>query len=197
MRVSRKRTPGKNNYNILGVDLEETDETQYLGIFIHKDIRWNKQTQHASAKVTQTLNFVKQNFHQVLFSLSKRKTIYKTLIHPHLEYASAAWDPFTAKNFLALESVQRRAARFVTNTYGRDTSVSQILNDLKWTPLEDRWRLTCLYKILQGQLDIRNDNKIRYKPTLERRGHTNQLINATDAYSLQALLFPSLDQILE
>ena len=72
MRVSRKRTPGKNNYNILGVDLEETDETQYLGIFIHKDIRWNKQAQHASAKVTQTLNFVKQNFHQVLFSLSKR-----------------------------------------------------------------------------------------------------------------------------
>ena len=100
----------------------------------------------------------------------------------------SAWDPFTAKNILALESVQRRAARFVTNTYGRDTSVTQILNNLKWTPLEDRreaHRLTCLYKILHGQLDIGNDNEIRYKPTRERRGHANQLIvNAasTDAY---------------
>ena len=186
MRVSRKRTPGKTNYNILGVDLEETVETQYLGIFIHKDIRWNKQTQHASAKATRTLNFVKRNFHHC--SPSVKEKLYKTLIRPHLEYASAAWDPFTAKNILALESVQRRAARFVTNTYGRDTSVTQILNNLKWTPLEDRreaHRLTCLYKILHGQLDIGNDNEIRYKPTRERRGHANQLIvNAasTDAY---------------
>ena len=72
MRVSRKRTPGKTNYNILGVDLEETVETQYLGIFIHKDIRWNKQTQHASAKATRTLNFVKRNFHHCSPSVKEK-----------------------------------------------------------------------------------------------------------------------------
>ena len=77
---------------------------------------------------------------------------------------------------------------------------SQILNDLKWTPLEDRreaHRLTCLYKILHGQLVIRNDNEIRYKPTRERRGHAHQLNLYSFNRRLQALLFPSLHQILE
>ena len=176
------RGPGRDRWNPVPV----------LGIFIQKDIRWNKQTQHASAKATRTLNFVKRNFPHCFPSVKEK--LYKNLIRPHLEYASAAWDPFTAKNILALESVQRRAARFVTNTYGRDTSVSQILNDLKWTPRKDRreaHRLTCLYKILHGPLDIRNDNEIRYKPARERRGHANQLIvNATSTDAYRHSFFP-------
>ena len=38
----------------------------------------------------------------------------------------------------AMEKVERRAARYVTNRYKRTDSVSSIMDDLKWDLLEGR-----------------------------------------------------------
>ena len=44
--------------------------------------------------------------------------------------ASVARSPHTAKDISAIESSQRRAARFVFNDYSRNSSVSVMLTDL-------------------------------------------------------------------
>ena len=41
---------------------------------------------------------------------------YETFIRPVLEYSSSAWAPRTQRDIQSIESVQRRAARFVTGT---------------------------------------------------------------------------------
>ena len=47
--------------------------------------------------------------------------------------------PVTQKQIKDIESVQRRAARFVNNEYSTTSgTVSKILNDLKWPALEKR-----------------------------------------------------------
>ena len=56
---------------------------------------------------------------------------YTSLIRPHLEFASAAWEPYTARDISQLDKVQRRAARFVKNDYRRTTSVSGLVRDLE------------------------------------------------------------------
>ena len=38
-------------------------------------------------------------------------TLYTSLVRPVLEYAAPAWNPYLAKDVLALERVQRRASR--------------------------------------------------------------------------------------
>ena len=38
-------------------------------------------------------------------------TLYKSLVRPVLEYAAPAWNPYLAKDVLALERVQRRTSR--------------------------------------------------------------------------------------
>ena len=38
---------------------------------------------------------------------------YTTLVRPHLENASVAWDPYTEGNIEQIEAVQHRSARFV------------------------------------------------------------------------------------
>ena len=56
--------------------------------------------------------------------------------------------------------VQRRAARFVKNEIVRTSSVTTLLNDLKWTTLQERrnqTKLTMLYKILHGHVDLTPD----------------------------------------
>ena len=125
LRLTRDRNPGHTNYEMMGTVLEETKETKYLGIFLQNDLRWNRQTQFATGKATRVLNFVRRNFYHVSPVVKER--LYHTLVRPHLDHATAAWDPHTSKNIKSIERVQKRAARFVTNTYGKDTSIRNIL----------------------------------------------------------------------
>ena len=74
---------------------------------------------------------------------------YISLVRPTLEYASAVWDPYRQYQIQWLENVQRRAARFVTRTYGSDQGcVTRALNHLQWQSLQYRRkvaRLTLLH----------------------------------------------------
>ena len=105
-------------------------------------------------------SFLRQNFHHC--SPGIKEKLYQTLVRPHLDHAIAAWDPYTNKHISSIERVQRQATRFVTNTYGEDTSVTKLLNQLDWRSLKNRreaHRLTCFYKMLNGQLDIDYQNR--------------------------------------
>ena len=57
---------------------------------------------------------------------------------PNLKRLTVAWSPHTAKDVFAIESIQRRAARFVVNDYSRNSSVSAMLADLTWQSVEER-----------------------------------------------------------
>ena len=70
-----------------------------------------------------------------------KEIAYKTIVRPHLEYASTAWNPYTARNIDKIESVQRRAARFILRNYnyGPYSHLTyQIQHTLKWIPLQHR-----------------------------------------------------------
>ena len=55
-----------------------------------------------------------------------------------MEYATAAWDPFTRKNIDELDKIQRRAERLVTGVYSRYQSVSKLIKELEWESLSLR-----------------------------------------------------------
>ena len=85
-------------------------------------------------------------------------------MRPTLEHASSIWDPYTKKNINAIEMIQRRAARYVTNRYERYASVTEMLKELQWDSLEERRRrqqLVMFYKIHHNQLEVNKDAYIR------------------------------------
>ena len=175
MRISRKRDPGHTKYTLLGEQLKEVSDHQYLGIHIENNLKWDKQTQHAATKGTRALNFLKRNFNHCSKIVKVR--LYHTLVRPHLEYASIAWHPSTAKNVNLLEMVQRRAARFVTGNYSNESSVTSMMSTLGWTPLEQRrqqLRLMNFYKIINGELDLDLDKYASKKTPRLRRSHDEQ-----------------------
>ena len=61
-----------------------------------------------------------------------------------MEYAAVAWDPHQCNNIQNLEKIQRRAARWVMNDYNRYSSVSDILYNMNWQPLQLRRRISRL-----------------------------------------------------
>ena len=99
------------------------------------------------------------------------------LVKPHLNYASSAWDPYTTTNIKDLERVQNAGARFITSTYGQDSSVTALKDSLGWIPLhEERQssRITCLFKMIHGLMDINYKEYISLKENRARRGHDHQ-----------------------
>ena len=46
-------------------------------------------------------------------NLDVKKVLYCTLVRSRLEYACELWSPFTTKDKLRIETVQRRASRFI------------------------------------------------------------------------------------
>ena len=73
-----------------------------------------------------------------------QQTAYKILVTPKLEYWLIIWDPNHQEHKNKLESVQCRAARFVSKDIRRQSCVSDMLRDLNWKTLEDRRTISIL-----------------------------------------------------
>ena len=83
-------------------------------------------------------------------------------MRPVLDYGSSVWHPPGVVLQEELESVQKRAARFVTGNYDYETgSMTGILGQLKWESLKKRRkdnRLILLYKGLKGKASVPTDD---------------------------------------
>ena len=140
-------------------------------------------------KAAQINGFVYRNLSRC--PLHVETTCYKLMVRPILECATSVWDPQTNINIQALESVQRRAARFCLGDYSRYSSVTSMLLLLGLPSLQSRRslaKLTIMYKIINGHSHIPSNSWIlNYHDS--RDGYFTQLQCRTDSYKF--LFFPS------
>ena len=148
--------PTAHQYTMLNQILEVLDHQAYLGITITETLNWKMLVLNVKNKANKTLGFIKRNLRSCPERIKAQA--YASLVRPSLEYACASWDPYRKYQIDILEQVQRRAARFVTNTYSREEGcVSQALNSLQWPTLQHRRRiarLCMLYKTLNNEAEI-------------------------------------------
>ena len=62
--------------------------------------------------------------------------LYKSLVRPHLEYASPVWSPYLKKYKKAIENVQKRATRMIPTL--RNLNYTERLRNLGLPSLEYR-----------------------------------------------------------
>ena len=90
---------------------------------------------------------------------TKEKT-YKAIVRPVVDYCDSIWSPHIKSYIQKIEMVQRKAARFVLNRPYRKTkrdSVTEMLQELEWKPLEERRKmhsLTLYYKVVNGLVQV-------------------------------------------
>ena len=151
LRISRSKTP----YTMAGNILKQVSSVKYLGITLEETLQWNLQVASTARKANGVLAFVRRNLKGA--PRKAKEMTYTTLVRPILEYGAVIWDPHQKQNVHRLEQVQRRAARFVCNSYTKTQSVSALLKQLNWTSLEERrrhQRLILLYKIAEGLVAV-------------------------------------------
>ena len=62
--------------------------------------------------------------------------LYQTFVRPQLEYAAAAWNPWLQKDIIALEKVQQRLVRSLSDKRGND--YEERLKNIGMSTLQDR-----------------------------------------------------------
>ena len=143
-----------------GNNLENVESIKYLGVTITSDLRWNTHVSNVCTKANRTLGFLRRNLYSCTQEV--KEAAYKGLVRPVLDYDSSVWDPPGVVLQEELESVQKRAARFVTSNNNYETgSMTGILGQLKWESLKKRRkdnRLILLYKGLKGKASVPIDD---------------------------------------
>ena len=152
--ITNKSVPIRSVYTMFGHQLEQVEHHPYLGVELSKNLDWGPHINSIMPKAQRSLNFLRRNLHGC--SIGTKDKAYRSLVRPILEYGAAAWDPYHSAHISRIESVQRRAARFVNGTQptDRDSSVTNMINALGWRTLQERRlvaRLTMMYKAVNLQ----------------------------------------------
>ena len=116
MQLTRKRMKKIHaSYTLEGTDLENVESIKYLGVTITSGLRWNTHVSNVCTKANRTLGFLRRNLYSCPQEV--KEAAFKGFVHPVLDYGSSVWDPPGVVLQEELESVQMRAARFVTDNY--------------------------------------------------------------------------------
>jgi len=143
-------------YTMRGIPLESSDCERDIGVLISQDLKVSRQCKKAATTAGQVLNQILRAFHY-----RDRKTfaqLYKTYVRPHLEFAVAAWSPWSRSDIDVLENVQRKFVKNVSGLQSRD--YEDKLRELGLPSLEDRRHeidLIQVFKIVKGCDDVQSD----------------------------------------
>lgn len=167
MTITRKKHPLNFRYHVGNCFLDAVSSYKYLGVVFTSDLRWNEHTTYIANKAMKKLGYLRRKLGN---STKEVKLLaYKTYIRPVLEYATLVWDPYTRTNIDKLERVQRRAVRFIFNSYSWRVSLSSLLQAAILEKLEMRRhcdRLKLFYLIYHDKLGI---DKANYLTMTDRR----------------------------
>ena len=152
--------------------LRTVDHHPYLGVELSSDLKWTNHISKVIAKANSTLGLLKRNMKNC--SEDCKRLAYCAMIRTQLEYACPVWDPHLQKDINSLESVQRRAARFITNDYYSKTpgDMTKMLKRLNLEPLHERRktkRLEMFSKIVKKEVPPLPPDKFLKQMNTEKR----------------------------
>ena len=91
--------------------LKNVEEEKDLGVIMDNNLNFKSHISQKISKANSMIYLIKNCFKYL--DADMFKTLYKSLIRPHLEYASPIWSPTAKGEILRLEGVQRRATKLV------------------------------------------------------------------------------------
>jgi len=163
----------KARYEINGIRIGVVTEEKDLGVIVADDLKVAKQCNKAASKGNQKLGMIRRTF--TCKNKSIMTKLYKSIVRPSLEYCVQAWRPHLKKDIDALERVQKRATRMITECKGKD--YEKRLECVNLTTLEmrrERADMLEVYKIMNGMEGLREKDFFT-RDLSGRRGHSFKL----------------------
>jgi hypothetical protein len=163
-------------------EIESIQEEKDLGVLIDSKLSFSNHVQQITNKAHRMLGLIRHTFKEL--DTTSFLHLYKSLVRPHLAYASPVWSPKFKRDRDAIEKVQRRATRLIKNA--SHMSYPERLKHLNLPTLEYRRKradiIQC-FKLIKGFDNTRTDipcticgNKLLQPATYTTtRGHSHKL----------------------
>lgn len=167
---------GNNNpnhkYEMRGIELEVAVQEKDLGVWYDASLKPAVHCEMAAKKANAMLGQILRAFH-----FRKKATLVKLFIvfvRPILEFAEAAWSPYTEKDAETLEKVQKRLIRSLSDVRGE--SYEDKLRDAGLTSLKERRRrgdLIEAFKAMKGISKVDRSHWFQIQPNTARSTRMN------------------------
>ena len=146
----------KVTYELDGQELKTSHLEKDLGVWISDDLKPAHHIGVITAKANRIVGLIRRNF--LYMDKEMCKTLYCTLVRPHLEYAVQSWQLYYRKDIDELEKVQRRMTRLIPEL--KDLPYEERCKRLGLTTLETRrlrGDMIETYKILYGYENVQSE----------------------------------------
>ena len=137
------------NYSLNGVQLSKVDQEKDLGVIISSDLKPQKHCKEVIKTANKLMGFIGRTFEYK--SEKVIRTLYNSLVRPHLEYCVQFWCPYYKKDIDKLERVQRKMTKMIPRL--RNKSYEERLKELNLFSLTKRrlrGDMIEVFKILKG-----------------------------------------------
>ena len=148
------------SYHLHGHNLQNVRTAKYLGIIIQDNLNWGL---YIDTVTRRNLN---------IGNKKTKETVYKAFVRPILEYSATVWDPHSANDIKTIETVHRRAARWVSNKHHQTSCDNSIVDSLAWPTVQQcrkQRRLEMFYKCHHRLVTI--DSEYLPQPIENRSSH--------------------------
>lgn len=115
-----------------------TKSFKFVGVHLDEYLTWEKHVNHVINKVS-SANFALNQLKKIL-PLNIRKTIYNSLVKPHIEYSIITWGNANCEGIKRLKTKQKQAIRNVANV-SYNAHVDPLLNNLDILNFDDTLKL--------------------------------------------------------
>jgi hypothetical protein len=138
---TRARVKDPLEYSLAYTLIPKASSYKYLGIILRSDLSWADQVNYTVKKAWKVLHFTMRILKKG--NSNNKSLAYLSLVCPILEYGATCWDPYRVGQIIALDRVQKKAAKFAHHT-----------NSLNWETLASRRKLShicALFKAYSGE----------------------------------------------
>ena len=129
IRFTRARVKDPLNYSLMGTLISEASSCKHLGIILRRDLSWADQVNYTVKKAWKALHFTMRIIKKG--NSNTKSLAYISLVRPIFEYGTACRDPYREEQIIALDRVQKKAAKFAHHT-----------NSPNWETLASRRKLS-------------------------------------------------------
>ena len=113
VRYHINNSPFDFDYHLSGHTTAEKSAYKDLGIFTTYNLKWKSHYKHITSRAYKMLGLLRRVFNEVAYVSSKR-LLYISLVRSQLLYCSPLWRPYLISDIGQLQSVQRRATRYIS-----------------------------------------------------------------------------------
>jgi len=150
---ARQTIPDLNyKIQIAGKEIKKVDSVKFLGVHLDDCLNWKTHLKLKATQIAKVNGILCKLKHQLPFSALK--TIYNSLVLPHLSYAVISWGNVDSSELKRLEILQKKSIRIICNSkYLSHTG--PLFKKFNLLRLNDLFHVSCCnlyYKHMKGLL---------------------------------------------